>query len=213
MSTADRLWARMEGGAPPASPASVVRAALAAPVAAVAYVGATRSTSRGRRKIFLRCPFPSNPLLSWRGGEKALQQTRRQMQDNNDRLRRHGARMVHVRQNNGKSVFPKLPAYLRTRIYETTWLRNQAARSAMASAKPKLDILRQVMKKTSMCPPYRPPCHPHCPQLKPRHRPRQQHRRWHCRSHSTHRCRCPLLCRSRTKVGGPSGASPSKRPL
>jgi hypothetical protein len=200
VSTADCLWARMEGGAPPASPASVVRAALAAPVAAVAYVGATRSTSRGRRKIFLRCPS-SNPLLSWRGGEKALQQTRRQMQDNNDRLRRHGARMVHVRQNNGKSVFPKLPAYLRTRIYETTWLRNQAARSAMASAKPKLDILRQVMKKTSYVSTVPPPVPPALSAA------------WHCRSHSTHRCHCPLLCRSRTKVGGPSGASPSKRPL
>ena len=50
VSTADCLWARMEGGAPPAaSPASVVRAALAAPVAAVAEGGATRSTSRGRK--------------------------------------------------------------------------------------------------------------------------------------------------------------------
>ena len=59
---------------------------------------------------------------------------------------------------NGKSVFPKLLAYLR--IYETTWLRNQAARSAMASAKPKLDILRQVMKQTSYVSTVPPPVPP-----------------------------------------------------
>jgi hypothetical protein len=52
---------------------------------------------------------------------------------------------------NGKTIFPKLPAYLRT--YETTWKRNQAARAAMRVAKPANDILKQLMKKTGHAPP------------------------------------------------------------
>jgi len=51
---------------------------------------------------------------------------------------------------NGTSIFPKLSAYLRT--YETAWLRNQAARSAMVAAKPAANILKQVMTKTKFVP-------------------------------------------------------------
>ena len=52
---------------------------------------------------------------------------------------------------NGKTIFPKLPAYLRT--YETTWKRTQAVRAAMRVAKPANDILKQLMKKTGHAPP------------------------------------------------------------
>jgi len=52
---------------------------------------------------------------------------------------------------NGKTIFPKLPAYLRT--YETTWKRNQAARAAMCAAKPAAEILKQLLAKTAYAPP------------------------------------------------------------
>ena len=52
---------------------------------------------------------------------------------------------------NGKTIFPKLPAYLRT--YETTWKRNQAARAAMRAAKPATEILKQLLAKTAYAQP------------------------------------------------------------
>ena len=48
---------------------------------------------------------------------------------------------------NGKTIFPKLPAYLRS--YETTWKRNQAARAAMRAAKPAAEILKQLLAQTA----------------------------------------------------------------
>lgn len=47
----------------------------------------------------------------------------------------------------GKTIFPKLPAYLRT--YETTWKRNQAARTAVEAAKPGTDLMKQLMARTT----------------------------------------------------------------
>jgi hypothetical protein len=51
-----------------------------------------------------------------------------------------------VKHVDGVDVFPKLPVYLRT--YFTTWTRNQAAKNAMAKAKPAAALLQQVIDKT-----------------------------------------------------------------
>ena len=51
-----------------------------------------------------------------------------------------------VHKVDGVNVFPELPVYLRT--YYATWTRNQAAKNAMAKAKPATALLQQVIDKT-----------------------------------------------------------------
>ena len=47
----------------------------------------------------------------------------------------------------GKTVFPKLPVYLRT--YEATWKKNRAAQSAVGAAAAGRAVVQQVMDKTA----------------------------------------------------------------